>query len=89
MRKRVDNNDKEIVYQCRQIGAGVVDLSNNGNGVPDKLIGFRGKNYLFEFKNPEYKWKLTTAQKQFHLTWPGQLKIVTCFDDILEDIQFV
>jgi len=84
MRKRVDENQREIINLFKQIGAGVVVLSDIGNGVTDLLIGYQGKNYLIEIKNPVRKWKYTNKQKIWHEYWPGQKATITTKEEALK-----
>lgn len=81
MRKkgRVDENQKEIVSGLRAIGATVALLSSLGSGIPDILVGFRGKNYLMEIKNPEKPirdQRLTKDEQVWIDAWWGQVDVV-------------
>lgn len=80
-RKR-DANEKPIVDALRALGAVVERL--NGDGVPDLLVGHRGRTFLIEVKNPESKGgaesggrrtkgrgKLQPAQVTWFAAWPG------------------
>ncbi len=89
MRKRVDKNQNEIIKLYRQIGAGVVVLSDIGNGVTDILVGYQGKNYLVEIKNPNRKWKYTDKQKIWHESWPGQKAVIETKEDALKVIGII
>ena len=53
MRKRakLDVNHLEIVATLRKCGASVVSLASLGDGVPDLLVGYRGKTALVEIKD--------------------------------------
>lgn len=74
---RVDDNQGEIVRALEKIGAVVVSLASLGDGCPDLLVGFRGKNFLLEIKNPKGRGaRLTPDQEVFHSTWVGQVAIV-------------
>ena len=86
-RKRSDKNQKKIVEHLRQIGASVQDLSDVGGGVPDILVGFKGKNYLLEIKNPESKsYGLTENQVLWHDSWNGKVSIVNTLEEALNVI---
>ena len=90
-RGRVDANQKEIVGFLRAIpGVSVVSLASVGGGVPDILVGFRRRNYIFEIKDPDKipsQRKLTKAQKEFHETWRGQVAVAETFGEILETMK--
>lgn len=67
MRHRADANSNEIVDALHSVGAEVIDLSQAGNGIPDKAVYFRGKLELAEIKNGRDKmgWKYTPSQAKF------------------------
>ena len=75
-----DANHIEIVEKLRSIGAVVVDLAAVGKGVPDILVGFRGKTYLMEIKTA--KGYVRATQEQFFRSWNGgHIAVVRSFDD--------
>ena len=84
---KVDANQAEIVRYLRAIpGCKVAITSMVGNGFPDIVVGWMGRNYLFEIKDgakPPSKRKLTPAERKFHKQWEhaGQIDIVTCIED--------
>ncbi len=85
-RKRTDANHQEIVNALRRIGASVVDLSGVGDGCPDLLVGFRGKNYLMEVKDGAKKpseRRLRKTQVEFFQNWTGQAAKVEIIADAL------
>lgn len=77
-----DQNETEIVLALQYAGATVVRLSQKG--VPDLLIGFNGRNYLFEVKTP--KGSPTPDQVTFFETWEGNVHIVRNTEDALRII---
>lgn len=87
MPKRVDDNQKEIVTELREIGATVQHLHTIGKGCPDILVGFGGRNYLFEIKDPSKppsQTKLTPAELKWSLDWTGQYNIIYNITDATE-----
>lgn len=79
--KRTDDNHRDVVDEFRLVmpEATVFDSSGAGNGFPDLVIGLKGRNYLFEIKDPEKcpsARGLTDAQKEFHIGWQGQVTVV-------------
>ena len=79
IRARTDANQASIVKGLRGIGASVAILAQIGNGIPDLLVGFRGKNFLFEIKDgdkPPSQKKLTADEKIFFATWKGSAFVV-------------
>ena len=70
-RHRSDNNSQEIVELLRAAGVTVIDLSQTGNGVPVKLLGWCGQTYIMEIKNGPLNWKYTPAQYSFRAKWNG------------------
>jgi len=87
--KRIDANQSLIVKQLRAIGATVQSLADLGKGVPDLLVGWRGKNWLMEvkdWKQPPSKRRLTPDEKKWHQSWNGQVHVVETFDEALKII---
>lgn len=87
LKGRVDANQKEIVEILRQLGATVFILSSIGKGLPDLLVGFRGKNFLFEIKDgskPKSQKKLTKAQEVFFDVWKGIVFKAENADEIIK-----
>ncbi|MFE3839609.1 hypothetical protein [Pseudogemmobacter sonorensis] len=74
-----DRNQAEIVAALRAIGATVQPLHAVGQGCPDLLCGFRGRNILIEVKDgekPPSARKLTPDQIEWHGGWKGQVIVV-------------
>ena len=84
---KIDVNQPEIVRQIRELGWSVQHLHTIGKGCPDIMVGAKGKNYLFEIKNPEYDGKLTDDEQEWHDMWRGQVDIAETIDDILEVVR--
>ena len=78
MRKRakVDANQPEIVAYLIARGCTVQSLAAEGNGCPDLLVGYRGRNYLMEIKNLEGKNTLSEDQLRWAYLWNGQYAVV-------------
>lgn len=81
---KVDANQKELVSRINNeiYGATAVSI-----GKPlDILVGFQGRNYLIEIKNPDGKdmrgpsWE---TQKAFMASWEGQSAVCRTFDDVI------
>jgi len=84
---KIDVNQPEIVEQIRDLGYTVQHLHTLGKGCPDIMVGAKGKNYLFEIKNPEYDGKLTADEQEWHEMWKGQVDIVETIEDVLEVVR--
>lgn len=83
---KIDDNQREIVNACRQVGATVQSLASCGKGVPDLLIGWHGNNILLEVKDgskPPSQRKLTDDQVRWHSKWSGKVYIVESVKDAL------
>lgn len=92
MAKRVDANQSTIVKELRELGATVQSLADLGKGVPDILVGFRGRNFLFEIKDwkqPPSKRRLTPDEKQWHLAWGGNVTTIETTNDALRAMETV
>ena len=88
-RARLDRNHGEIVDALRKVGASVQSLASLGDGVPDILAGFRGKNYLLEVKDPlksPSARTLTPDQIEWHQGWNGQAVVVETTTEALTAI---
>lgn len=87
--KRVDDNQRQIVNQLRQLGATVRHLHMVGDGLPDIIIGFRKKNFLIEIKDHKKKKsakKLTEDEQEFFNTWNGQVDKCETLEEIIKII---
>ena len=71
MRKhgRVDANQKPLVAHAQALGASWLDMSSLGDGKPDGILGYHGRDYLVEFKTA--KGHLTKDQRMFQALWRG------------------
>ena len=78
--QRSDTNQAGIVEDLRAVGAAVLVVSAVCKF--DILVGFRGKNYMFEIKQPGKK--LRPAQQEFHDAWRGQIDRVESLEDCLK-----
>lgn len=87
---KIDANQKQIVTALRQIGCSVQSLAVVGRGVPDLLVGHRGRNYLLELKDgskPASARKLTEDQVAWHRNWRGQIVVVKSIEEALLFLQ--
>jgi hypothetical protein len=90
MSNRIDANQPSIVRQLREVGVTVLSLADLGDGAPDILCGFRGKNFAFEIKDwrqPPSKRRLTAKEKLWHQSWRGQVAVVETFEEAYAIIQ--
>lgn len=69
-KKRVDENQKQIIHTFIALGASVLNLSRVGEGCPDILIGYRNQSVLCEIKRNE-KAPFTEPQIKFMQNWRG------------------
>ena len=83
---RTDSNHQQIVEELRQVGAVVQSLHQVGGGVPDLLVAYRGRNWLFEVKTPTGT--LTPDEAAWHREWAvrGQVAIVRTAEQAIEVI---
>lgn len=71
---RVDANHADVVAALRAVGASVQSLAVCGGGVPDLLVGLRGRTYLIEVKDgskPPSARRLTPDEEAWHREWRG------------------
>jgi len=81
-----DANHVQVVTQLRKIGATVLDIAVLKNCC-DIAVGYHGKNYLFEIKDPEKtpsQKKLTEGEVGFHESWRGQVNVIETIDDAMK-----
>lgn len=97
---RIDANQPAIVAGLRGLGCAVWSTAALGNGFPDIIVGYRGRNYLFEIKDPEKppsKRMLTPKENLFFQIWTatgqwrqqgsartGQVDIITTLEEAME-----
>lgn len=76
---KVDVTQAEVVAALKGAGATVLHLHSVGEGCPDLLAGFRGRNWLIEVKpdigSPSRR-KLRPNQVEWHAGWKGQVATV-------------
>lgn len=76
---RVDGNQSEIVDGLRAAGVSVFITSVIGDGFPDLVCGYLGRNYLLEIKDPskpKADRRLKPDQIKFRDAWKGQYAVV-------------
>ena len=84
---RADGNQPEVVNELRSYGCSVQHLHTQGMGCPDIMAGFRGRNYLFEIKDPSQPpsgRKLTQMEARWHELWNGQVHTILTADDAMK-----
>jgi len=69
-KKRVDDNQKQIIHTFIALGASVLNLSRVGEGCPDILIGYKKNSVLCEIKKND-KAPYTESQVKFMQNWRG------------------
>lgn len=85
VKARKDANHVQVVKQLRKAGVSVLDIAVLKNCC-DIVCGFRGKNYLFEIKDPNKtpsQKRLTPGEEIFHKTWYGQVNVIETADEAL------
>ena len=87
---RTDTNQPEIVKALLKIPGITIELNHN-----DFLLGYKGKTYWFEVKNPDKVSKrsgevletgIRPDQKTLRATWTGHYKINWTLEQVLEEI---
>jgi hypothetical protein len=88
-RARLDSNHADIVEALRAAGMSVQSLAALGSGAPDILVGFRGRNHLFEIKDGEKspsRRALTADEEEWQKNWQGTVRTVTSTIEILIEL---
>ena len=74
-RHRSDATQKEIIDVLRKCGVSVGIIGSGSDGIPDLVIGYRGKTFLCECKTAKeksgWKWRYKETQIKFHADWKG------------------
>ena len=91
---RVDSTQGPIVAALRSLGAICQSLGQVGDGVPDLLVGWAGRNILLEVKQPagpdggasKDGQRLNTEQILWHSRWRGQVAIVRSVDEAIKAV---
>jgi hypothetical protein len=89
---RRDRNHAEIVAALRGAGCSVQDLAAVGGGVPDILVGRKGRNFLLEIKDgslPPSDRRLNDSQVAWHRAWRGQTEVVLSVEDALRVVELL
>lgn len=87
---KIDANQPQIVEQLRKLGYSVE------TGKDDILVGYQGKTFWFELKDPEKALSKKTgeildsqikpSQKKLNTEWKGHYRIVHSIEQILDEI---
>jgi hypothetical protein len=88
---KVDDNHKDIVEGLRKNEGISVKSVATIKGFADILVGYKGKNFLYEIKDPsksKSSRRLTKLEKEFSEKWCGGYKVVFTIEDILKDIEY-
>ena len=89
-RARTDSNHAEIVEALRRAGCTVQSLAAIGDGTPDLLVGYDGRNLLVEVKDgsksPSRR-RLTPDESTWHAAWAGQVVVASTIDEALAVIR--
>ena len=78
---KVDANQPEIVEQLRRMGA-VVLLTHQIKNAFDILVGFRGKTYMMEIKNPKYLPKVYDRERLEKALSDGEKECMELFKKV-------
>ena len=85
-RARTDSNHAEIVEALRRAGCTVQSLAAIGDGTPDLLVGYGGRNLLVEVKDgaksPSRR-RLTPDESTWHTAWAGQVAVASTVAEAL------
>lgn len=88
--RKVDRNQSDLVSLMRRIpGIKVKPTHMVGDGFTDVVVGFRGRTYLFEIKDPSQppsKRRLTPDEQKFHQEWTGHIAVIETIDDVLREL---
>ena len=84
---KVDLNQPQIIRDLRKLGACVTVISSLGKGVPDLLVSYQDRWWLFELKNPDKpksKQRLTQDEQKWVNKQKAPVYIIRDIGDALE-----
>lgn len=84
---RIDATQPAIVDALERIGATVQSLAAVGNGCPDILVGFRGRNVAMEVKTSTGR--MRPEQVKWLRAWRGEAHVVRSVEDALRALEVV
>lgn len=88
---KVDSNHPQIVKELRKLKGVTVRSVATIKNFLDIIVGYAGKNYLFEIKDPDKPpsaRKLTPGEQKFMDEWTGQADLALTTEDILKVINY-
>ena len=83
---RPDDNHTEVSKAFARLGWSVLDIHQLPN-CADIVVGKNDRNIIIEIKDGEKapsRQKLTPGEQKFHDRWNGELRIVTCIQDVID-----
>ena len=80
--RKVDANQRAIVYVLSQAGYHVTDLSAVGKGVPDLLCTRNGRCVLVEIKNQQGHNRFTQSQTEYYALVKAPVFVVRTINDV-------
>lgn len=84
---KVDGNHSDVVDALEAAGATVQSLAAVGRGCPDLLVGYLGRNWLFEVKDGSLspsRRALTDDQIKWHGGWRGAVEVINGAEEALQ-----
>ena len=80
----IDKNQAYIIEGLHVVGASTLRLNSLGGGVFDILIGYNGRNYLMEIKNPctSHGQGLSPEQMEFQKHWNGGCFVCRTLEEV-------
>lgn len=85
-----DRNHSEVMNGLRQRGCTVHSTHQLGQGFPDIVVGYSGRTYLFEIKDPEKipsQRRLTEDEKEWFARWRGHVSVVHTAEEAWKEIE--
>lgn len=86
----MDANHNAIVKALRAIpGCSAHSTAALGNGFPDVVAGYRGRNFLLEVKDGDKKPSarlMTDDERKFYKTWNGHVALVESVEEALREV---
>ena len=80
--RKTDSNQAEIVKAFRKLGCSVQSLHRLGQGLPDLLVGHRGRNHIVEVKSEDGDY--TPKQLEWIDKWRARVYTIRSVEEVCD-----
>ena len=80
--RKTDSNQADIVKAFRKLGCSVQSLHRLGQGLPDLLVGYRGRNHIVEVKGEDGDY--TPRQLEWIDKWRARVYTIRSVEEVCD-----